>query len=99
MPQRRGRIFPVLHGSSLFSHTLIYTTEFESKEFFLQKKKKYININWYKYFESLIIKKFWSVSTRLSEHLIALNHLHKLESASISIYIFKKKKNAIYIIV
>ena len=30
--------------------------------------------------------KIWSVSTRLSEHLIAIRHLNKLETASISRY-------------
>ena len=31
-------------------------------------------------------EKIWSVSTRLSEHLIVIRHLKKLETASISIY-------------
>ena len=30
-------------------------------------------------------KKIWSVSTRLSEHFIAIKHLNQLETASISI--------------
>ena len=33
-----------------------------------------------------ILLKIWRVSTRLSEHLIAIRPLKKLETASISIY-------------
>ena len=33
----------------------------------------------------LQFKKIWSVSTRLSKHLIAIRNLNKLETASISI--------------
>ena len=43
-----------------------------AKHFFLFKGEKRIKI--------------WRVSTRLSEHLIAIKHLNKLETASISIY-------------
>ena len=33
-----------------------------------------------------VYKKIWSVSTQLSEYLIAIRHLNKFESVSISIY-------------
>ena len=42
----------------------------------------------------VVNEKIWSVSTRLSEHLIAIRHLNKLETASISIC-KQNKSNAI----
>ena len=43
-------------------------------------------IQFYNTLAQLQCKKIWSVSTRLSEHLIAMRHLNKLETESISIY-------------
>ena len=46
----------------------------------------------YIYFFFTFIQKIQSVCTRLSKHLIAIDHLNKFESASISIYKQTKKK-------
>ena len=44
------------------------------------------------------VKKNWSVSTGLSEHLIAVRHLNKFESASISLHKqTDKQKTVMYI--
>ena len=57
---------------------IIVEVDTETSELFIG-----FNLHWNKQLKK---EKIWSVSTRLSEHLLAVRHLNKLETANISIY-------------